>query len=154
MKAQIITALALAVLVALPTQAITPASAQTEIAKKAIAKAEAVVEKIKAACAKDLKSYCSTVTRGEGRIALCLMAHEDKISDGCFGAVFDAADDIELAMNKILRAAEVCDSDIEKVCGKVEPGEGRIAQCLVKNKAKLTSACQAEVTAIAKRLNK
>ena len=36
--------------------------------------------KIEAACSEDLKKYCSTVTPGEGRLLLCIEAHEDKIS--------------------------------------------------------------------------
>ncbi len=37
----------------------------------------------KAACAADLKQYCSNVTPGEGREFACLKAYEDKISAGC-----------------------------------------------------------------------
>lgn len=43
-----------------------PASAETQFSKDAIAKAEAALSKVKAACAPDVKSFCSTVTPGEG----------------------------------------------------------------------------------------
>ena len=125
-----------------------PAMAQTNIAKQVIAKAEAAVKKLQAACGKELASYCGSVTPGEGRIGLCLMAHEDKISPRCANAMFDVAGQIELAANNLWRAAEVCAGDIQKHCGKVQEGEGRIAQCLIKNKAIISKACSAEVARI------
>ena len=130
----------------------TPATAQTEIAKQAIAKAEATVKKIMVSCKKDVNSYCSTVTPGQGRIALCIMAHEDKISDQCFDAILDAADGISLAISNIQRAADVCEADIDKVCAKVQLGEGHIAQCLISNKSKISSACRAEVAGFEARM--
>jgi hypothetical protein len=60
------------------------------------AKAEAVVAKLKAACESDLKTYCSNVTAGEARTVFCMLAHEDKISEGCVDAVFDVADQIDI----------------------------------------------------------
>jgi hypothetical protein len=38
----------------------------------------AAVKKIQDACANDVKAYCSNVTLGEGRLALCMMAHEEQ----------------------------------------------------------------------------
>ena len=34
-----------------------------------------------------------------------------------------------------------CDEDIDKICGKVELGEGRILTCLKKNESKVTKRC-------------
>lgn len=130
------------------------AQAQTQVAKQAIEKAIKVVAKLKSACQADLKTFCSTVTPGEGRLALCVMAHEDKISDQCYGAIFDAADGIELAISNIWRAVDVCEPDIDKVCADVDPGGGRIAQCLVDNKTKLSSICRAEVAGFEERIKR
>ena len=147
-------AVVLAAGVAVGAAMASPAAAQTDIAKKAIAKAEAAVAKVKKTCAADIKSYCPKVNAGEGRMAFCMMAHEDQISDQCFNAIFDTADAIELTVSNIWRAAEACDADIDKMCRKVEPGEGRIAQCLIDNKAKLVSACRAEVAGFEARMKK
>jgi len=35
------------------------------------------------ACGKDVRSHCQGVKPGQGRIAQCLMDHEDKLSQGC-----------------------------------------------------------------------
>jgi hypothetical protein len=128
------------------------AIAESEIAKKAIAKADALAAKLLDSCDADLKKFCGQVTPGDGRLVFCMMAHEDKISDQCFGAMFDAADRIELVVSDLKRAADLCDRDIEKLCGTVDLGEGRIAQCLIDNKAKVSADCGAEVADIEARL--
>ena len=39
--------------------------------------------RIEAACSQELRNFCSTVTPGEGRLLLCMQAHEDKLSAQC-----------------------------------------------------------------------
>jgi len=128
--------------------------AETEIAKNAIAKAEAALDKVSAACEADLTKFCSTVSPGKGRLLLCMMAHEDRISDTCYETILDVADAVTLTVSSLGRATEVCSDDIDKLCGNVEPGEGRIAQCLIDNKDKLSSACSSEVTGFEGRIKK
>jgi hypothetical protein len=124
------------------------AQAETDISKRAIEKAEAAITKIVKACAADIKSFCPRVTLGEGRLALCILAHEDQVSDSCFATVFDVADNIDLALSNISRAADVCEEEIDKHCAAVEPGQGRIAQCLIDKETELASACRAEVAGV------
>jgi len=40
---------------------------------------ESLVETVATGCEVELKTYCSEVTFGEGRILACLYAHNDKI---------------------------------------------------------------------------
>jgi hypothetical protein len=134
--------------------ATTPASAETQVAKDVIAKVEGAIATLKTECESDLKSYCSNVSPGEGRIALCMLAHEDKLSDKCFGALFDAAERIDLAVSNIGRAAEICEADIASHCGSVAPGGGRIMQCLIDKSAELSSACRSEVDGFRGRMRK
>lgn len=128
------------------------ANAETDMAKAVIAKAEKVVGKMKAACETDIKSFCSAVTPGEGRLMLCMMAHEDKISDKCFMTLLDVGSSVDLTISSVKRAAQVCAPEIGTLCADVEAGEGRIAQCLVKNKANLSEACSAEVAGVEARI--
>jgi hypothetical protein len=123
----------------------TTASAQTDAARQIEARLSAAAKKIEAACADDAKKYCSTVTPGEGRLLLCMEAHEDKISTKCDYAVYEAARNLERALDRIEQAADACWNDIEKHCANVAEGGARIAQCLVAQKASLAPACQAEV---------
>ncbi len=129
-------------------------SAETQFGKDAVAKAEAAVAKVKAACAADVKSYCSQVTPGEGRLLLCMMAHEDKMSDACYDAMLSLAEGVDLAVSNVLRAASSCDADIEKHCSNAELGKGRIVQCLIDKKAELSTSCRAEVSALKSRAKK
>ena len=154
MKLRMLIVTFLAVIVVLPLHLDLQAKAQTTIAKNVVAKAEMAVEKIRASCAGDIKNFCPKVTLGEGRLGLCIMAYEDQISDKCYYAVFDVADRIGLAVSNLRRGAEVCKTDIDKVCGKVESGEGRIAQCLIDNKSKLAAPCRAEVAGFEARMKK
>jgi hypothetical protein len=127
-------------------------NADTDIAKAVTDKAEKVIAKIQASCATDIKSFCSQVTPGEGRLMLCMMAHEDKLSDQCFKTLVDVGDAVELTISSAKRAASVCAPEINKLCANVEAGGGQIAQCLITNTAKLSSACSAEVAGIEARI--
>ncbi len=128
------------------------AAAQSEVARLAQEKAERSVKRVLKDCEKDLNTYCSQVTPGDGRLALCMMAHEDKISDTCFTSIFEFVDGVELGLSNLWRAAEICESDIEKNCADVEPGEGRIAQCLVEKKELVSMPCKAELAGLETRL--
>ncbi len=44
-------------------------------------------------------------------------------------------------------AAEVCEPDIETLCSDVEAGEGRIASCMLKQKASAGPQCQEAINA-------
>lgn len=104
------------------------------------------------ACAADIKKYCSQVTLGNGRMAACLYAHEDKLTDKCDVAVADAADQLDWFLSTVRDAIEACASDIEKHCAKVEAGQGRIFVCLKAKEAELTKTCKPVVTRISGRL--
>lgn len=128
------------------------ATAQTDVVESIISKAETAAAMVEAACGEEFKKYCSTVTPGDGRLALCLIAHEDKISDTCYATFFDVADSVELAISNIWRGAEACNDDIEKVCATVVAGEGRIAQCLIQNKASVSPTCRSEIAVFQARI--
>ncbi len=134
------------------TNLVGPAAAQSDVARLAKDKAERSVKKVLKDCEKELNSYCSQVTPGEGRLALCMMAHEDKISDTCFSSIFEFVDGIELGLSNLWRAADVCENDIEKNCASVQPGEGRIAQCLIEKKDMVSTPCKAELAGLETRL--
>ncbi len=75
------------------------------------------IGRIEGACREELRNFCSTVTPGEGRLLLCMQAHEDKLSNQCELALFDASRNIQQTMQKIGRVAEACWTDIQMQCG-------------------------------------
>jgi hypothetical protein len=61
--------------------------------------------------------------------------------------VFDAIAELDGTISNMQLAVEACSADIEATCGSVEPGEGRVAQCLIDNKDKVSAPCQEAVDA-------
>ena len=115
------------------------ASAQAPASLKA--RVTAAVEKVQKACSADVQKYCGSVTPGEGRLILCMQAHEDKVSAGCDLAIFEASRNLQRTLDRIELVADACWNDIEKHCANMTPGEGQIAQCLQGKKASLSRAC-------------
>jgi hypothetical protein len=95
--------------------------------------------RIEAACGAELRNFCSAVTPGEGRLLLCMQAHEDKLSNQCELALFDASRNVQQTMQRIARVAEACWSDIQTQCA----GAGSIAQCISEKRETLSPRCQA-----------
>ena len=100
-----------------------------------------VIETVAKGCEKELTTYCSQVTPGEGRILACLYAHSDKLSGQCEYALYDAAVQLERFVAALAYVANECDDDLEKHCAGVQAGEGRLLMCLDKNAEKLTDRC-------------
>jgi hypothetical protein len=120
--------------------------AQDDAAKQLKVKAEAIANQVRSACQDDLKNYCSSVTSGEARIAFCMMAHEDKISDKCVEGVLATVNQLELKMNRLARMAVACEDDLKNKCGAARAGNARLMQCLVSQKDQLSPLCQAALS--------
>ena len=97
-------------------------------------------------CNAELVQYCAEVTPGEGRLLACLYAHGDKLSGQCEFALYDAAARLERAINTITYVASECRSEIQTHCANVQPGAGRIAQCLKDNASQLSPGCDQALT--------
>ena len=117
------------------------ASAQTDITKAIQEKLAAEAAKLENSCADDFKKYCSDVTPGEGRMLYCMHAHEDKISPKCAYDLEEAAADVQLSADNLKEAITACKAEIGGVCGKTQPGQGRILTCLFANKSTASKAC-------------
>jgi hypothetical protein len=104
----------------------------------------AAIERVQGACKDELKTYCSTVTPGDGRLLLCMQAHEDKLGNACDLALFDASRNLEQALHRVERLAAACWSDIRAHCA----GGGSIGQCIAAKRGSLSPPCRAEVAAL------
>ncbi len=100
----------------------------------------------------DVETYCSDVTPGNGRLAACLYAHEDKVSDRCVSSIEDFALQMSWLSGQIDQAIDTCIEDINAHCDEVQPGEGRLFMCLKEKQPLLTKACQKVVTEFETRL--
>lgn len=116
-------------------------SAQTNLGKTIVDKLAAKITKLENACAGDIKKYCRTVTPGEGRMIYCMQAHEDKISPKCAYELGETAGSVQATSDLLKDGVIACKAEISGVCGKIQPGQGRIAACLIANKSTASKDC-------------
>lgn len=116
-----------------------------DTADKIRSRLEAAAQKIQTACAPEVAKFCSTVTKGDGRVVHCMLAYEDQISTKCDYAVYEAQRNLNRALDRVAQVADACWDEIQKKCGSIPEGGGKIAQCLIKNKASIKKGCQAAV---------
>jgi len=107
---------------------------------------ESLLDHLIDACEGDIRSYCSQVTPGDGRLLHCMAAHEDKISGQCQYAFYQAATILEQLATATAYLASQCATDIQTFCSDVAMGEGRILTCLTENEANTSDACDKAIS--------
>ncbi len=87
-------------------------------------------------CVADIQKLCANVPATGGKIQACLKSHEKDLSADCKTHV----DGLRKSAQQL---AAICVWDIERFCGDVSPGGGRIVSCLEKNRSDLSPNCKA-----------
>ena len=96
------------------------------------------------ACGADIAKFCGNVSRGEGRVLLCMQAHDDQLSRRCQFTLFRVSRHLERAVNRVERIADACWDDIQAHCGNAD----KIGQCVMEKGAALSPACRTVVAGI------
>ena len=109
------------------------------------------VETVLDGCQKDIETYCKGVKPGEGRILACLYAYQDKLSNRCEYALYDAAAQLERAVAALTYLANECKDDLKTYCADVKPGEGRLINCIDKNMEKVSNRCKQAIKDVSQR---
>lgn len=104
------------------------------------------IDRVMDACDDDIEEFCEGVTPGGGRIAMCMLAHEDHLSRGCRSALIRTSRQLK---RNIDRAAEGCLSEIQALCS----GPGKIGSCVEQKKGSLTASCQIIVGALVRKVS-
>jgi hypothetical protein len=107
----------------------------------------AAIEAVQGACAADINNFCGNVTRGEGRVLLCMQAHDDQLSLPCQFALYRASRKLDRALDRVDRIADACWNDIEATCKDMS-----IGQCVTEKAASMSPACQTVVAGIRRAL--
>jgi len=108
----------------------------------AYAAEQGLVEIVADGCKTEIDTYCKGVKPGEGRILACLYANQEKLSNRCEYALYDAASQLQQAVTAINYLASECRDDLKTFCSNVKPGEGRLLDCIGKNKEKISNRCK------------
>ena len=93
-------------------------------------------------CKAEIDSFCKDVTQGEGRVLACLYAYSDKLSNRCEYALYDAASQLQKAVQALAYVGNECRDDLKTYCSDIMPGEGRLIKCLDTNKDKISARCK------------
>ena len=101
-----------------------------------------LVKSVQDGCKAEMDKYCAMVTPGEGRVLACLFSYQDKLSNKCEYALYDAAAQLERAVAAMTYVVAECDNDLEKYCSAVHPGDGRLKECIDKNIANVSDRCK------------
>lgn len=117
------------------------ASAQGQVKGTVEAQLGDVIESVKTGCKTELASYCEGVTPGEGRTLACLYAYQDKLSQRCEYALYDASSQLGRMVAALTYVSSECGDELKKLCADAEPGQGRVRQCLEKNAQQLSPRC-------------
>jgi cysteine rich repeat protein len=109
------------------------------------ARIAAAVQQLRTACDDELRNFCSTVTPGEGRLLLCMQAHEDKISLQCELTLLETLRNVGGVVQRVETFAKACWQDIQARCSGTG---GSVMQCMADYRASLSRTCQAIVADI------
>ena len=103
------------------------------------------IETVETACVADIEAFCSEVTPGKGRLALCMRAHEDRLSGKCWSTLQGVGRNVERTVERI---AESCWNEVRTLCGEKD----NLHQCVAQKKESLSSSCKTIVTALGQQL--
>jgi hypothetical protein len=109
---------------------------------RAFAAQKGPVETFAEGCQKEIATYCKDVIPGNGRILACLYARQDRLSARCEYAIYDAAAQLERAVAALAYLANECRDDLKTFCSGINPGEGRLLQCIDNNRNKVSARCK------------
>ena len=105
---------------------------------------QGAVDAVESSCAADIGRFCGNLTRGEGRLLLCMQAFDDQLSRRCQFALYRASRNLERALDRVERIADACWTEIEGNCANAD----RIGQCLVEKTQSLSASCRSVVDGV------
>jgi hypothetical protein len=103
---------------------------------------QSLVASVANGCRTEIETYCKDVNPVQGRMLACLYTHSDKLSGKCEYALYDAAAQLERAVEALSFVINECADDLDRFCMGVAAGEERLLDCLEKNDPKVSSRCK------------
>jgi hypothetical protein len=91
-----------------------------------------------ALCRADVQKFCQGIAPGGGRIRECLASHADALTPACQQAV---KQDAAKGASDPSAAIAACTPDAKSICSGVQPGGGRVLDCLVDHQNDISQVC-------------
>ena len=104
------------------------------------------IDTVMDACDDDIEEFCGGVSSGGGRMALCMLANEDRLSNECRSSLRRASRQLR---RDVERVAEGCLNEIQTACGS----NGKVGRCLEQKKGALSATCQSIVGTMARKVS-
>jgi hypothetical protein len=83
------------------------------------------------ACEKDVKSLCSGVKPGGGKLKACVEGHFKELSADC-----------QVEIVRTAAVGKACKADIKQYCAGAKAGKGGVAECVKSHEADLSAGCK------------
>ena len=90
-------------------------------------------------CAADVKQFCGEVQVGGGRVQNCLRENDAKLSPACRER---RAAVEEKFRGIVMEFGQACQPDVTRLCSEVQPGQGRVLACLLRQQDFISSSCR------------
>jgi hypothetical protein len=91
----------------------------------------AVAQEAGKPCASDIKTLCTGIQPGEGRIKACIRSHLTDLSPSC-----------EFTVLTVAVTGKVCKTDVTTLCAGIVPGAGGIRACIKLHMADVSDPCR------------
>ena len=113
---------------------------------RAVGGAAAGGQVVSAACQADARKYCARFAGGKAAFE-CLLDHQQDVSDACYDSLkkqmSSASGDQQnqTAPGAAPPGMQACKQDAQQYCRGVQPGDGRIVNCLLDHQNDISDAC-------------
>lgn len=102
-------------------------------------------------CRADADQYCRQ-SQGDQKAATdCLLDHQQDISDACYENLKQRLAGKGNGNSEGGAGRKACKQDVEALCKGIQPGGGRIVNCLKEHQKDLSDACYDQLSKRAKR---
>ena len=92
-------------------------------------------------CGEDVKQHCPGLGNNSQRIFMCLGAYEAHLTPQCKQGILEASLALKTGAAAIEYSISACETDADKHCLEVQPGEGRLLRCLKANQTNVSKQC-------------
>jgi hypothetical protein len=92
-------------------------------------------------CDEDINQHCDGLGNDAEKVFMCLAAYEDHLSTECKLGILEAAVSVRMGAAALNYSIVACEADADMHCLDVQPGEGRMINCIKANESNVSKEC-------------